>query len=279
MIQTKTFKSGIKIHALQTGTVNVKREHYQYNGNGLLRFPKIIFSNSWKGEMPIWTWVIESQYGNYLIDTGESADFYDSTHFKTKTDNYIYRKMLQFNITREQEIDQQLIKVGLNINSIDAVILTHLHLDHVDGIKYFQNSKFLVSKVDWERPSGVPTGKFPKWFRPELILCKKSENGFKRSYAISKHLKLVSTPGHTIGHQSVLLTVDGYSILFAGDMTFNEEQLLNCHVGGINMNIEKSKNTVREVQRFSKQTKLIYLPSHDSESGKRLLELKRTYVQ
>lgn len=276
MVITKTFSNNVKVHALQTGNVNVKKEHFQYSGNGILRFPKILFSNNWNGEMPIWTWVIETNSGNYLIDTGESIDFYNSNHFKTKTENFIYRKMLQFNVKREEEIDQQLKKIGLSTNSIDAVILTHLHLDHVDGVKYFYDSKFLVSKIDWDNPSGVPTGKFPKWFKPELILCEKSNDEFRRSYSISKNIKLISTPGHTIGHQSALLNIDNYFILFAGDMTFSEQQLLYCEVGGINMNITKSKNTIKEVQNFSNQVNLIYLPSHDPKSGERLAKLKIT---
>ena len=180
---TKKFNNDIKVHALQTGTVNVKKEHFEYSGRGLLRFPKIVMSNDWHGEMPIWTWVIESPFGNYLIDTGESTDFYDSNHFKTRSEDFIYRKMLQFNVKREEEIDQQLKNIGLSIDAIDAVLLTHLHLDHVDGIKYFKKSKFLVSKVDWDKPSGVPLGKFPKWFHPELILCEKTNDEFRRSYS------------------------------------------------------------------------------------------------
>ncbi len=279
MILTKTFRNNIKVHAIQTGSVRIKKEHYQYSGIGLLRFPKIIFSHQWEDEMPIWTWVIESGLGNYLIDTGESTAFYDSKHFKSTTEDYIYRKMLRFNITREQEIDQQLGKIGLSTHQIDAVILTHLHLDHIDGIKYFPKSKFLISKVDWDKPSGLPRDILPKWFNAEKILCQNSKDGFNKSYNVSKNLKLISTPGHTIGHQSVLLSIDGYAILFAGDMTFNEHQLKNKIVGGINVNIEKSKRTIEEIQKYSRESNLIYLPSHDPESGLRLMDLKRTICE
>ena len=211
-----------------------------------------------------------------LTDTGESIDFYNPSHFKLKIEDYIYSKMLKFNSRREQEIDQLLKEIGLVVEDIDAVILTHMHLDHIDGVKYFPKAKFLISKIDWENPSGIPKWGLPKWFKAEKILCEKSNNGFRKSYRIANNLELVATPGHTVGHQSVLLSVDNYSILFAGDMSFNEYQLKNKIVGGINMNIKKSINTIEMVQKFSRENNLIYLPSHDPNSGKRLLELTTT---
>ncbi len=276
MITTKEFNNGIKVHAIQTGTVAVKEEHFKYSGLGILRVPKILFGNKWMPEMPIWTWLIETPTGNYLIDTGETVDFYNALHFSDKGDNYVNRKILRINISREQEIDQQLQEIGLSIEKIDVVILTHMHLDHIDGVKYFPNSKFLVSKLDWEKPYGIPLSVLPSWFKSEKIDYQKSDYGFKGAFKISNELEIIATPGHTLGHQSIILNVDNYKIIFAGDMTFNEHQLKNNIVGGINMQISKSKDSIIQMQQFSRENNLIYLPSHDSESGKRLQNLTIT---
>ena len=45
--------------------------------------------------------------------------------------------------------------------------------------------------------------------------------------------------------------VDNYKIVFAGDMTFNEQQLKTNTVGGINMQISKSYETIKKMQNFS----------------------------
>jgi N-acyl homoserine lactone hydrolase len=276
MNTTREFNNGIKVSAIQTGTVAVKEEHFKYSGLGILRVPKILFGKKWMKEMPIWTWVIETPTGNYLIDTGETADFFNPLHLSNKADNYVNRKILRINISREQEIDQQLKEIGLSSGNIDVVILTHMHIDHIDGVKYFPHSKFLVSKLDREKPYGIPLSVLPTWFKSEKIDYRKSDYGFTGGFKISNELEIIATPGHTLGHQSVMLSVDNCKIIFAGDMTFNEHQLKNNIVGGINMQISKSKESIKQMQQFSRENNLIYLPSHDYESGSRLQNLTIT---
>jgi N-acyl homoserine lactone hydrolase len=269
MMVTKKFNDGTVVHGISTGTVAVKTEHYRYSGGGLLRIPKILFGKEWVPAMPIWTWLVETGHGNYLIDTGESVDFYDPNHFSSATDNYVNRRVARVNISRDEEIDRQLNRLGRVVEDIDVVILTHLHIDHIDGVKHFPHARFLVSRKDWHLPLGVPRSVFPSWFKPEKIDYYASPY-FEGRWEIAPNLEVVATPGHTPGHQSVLLKVDDFSIMLAGDTTFNEEQLRDEAVGGINMQIQKSRETLRRIKQFGQEAKLIYLPSHDPQAGQRL---------
>lgn len=273
MITTQQLDQGVRVHAIQTGTVAVKEEHFQYSGGGWLRVPKILLQPTFVAPMPIWTWVIETPTGNYLIDTGEIIDFYNPKHIPDRVDNVINRTILRIQIAKEQELATQLKAIGLSADKIDVVILTHMHLDHVDGIKQFPKAQFLVSKVDWEKPYGAPLSVFPRWFKPQLIEYQKLDNGFGGSFPLTKGLEVIPTPGHTLGHQSVLLQIYPYELLFAGDITFNETQLKGGRVGGINMQIGESRATLAKVQHYSRQSHLIYLPSHDAEAGLRLSQL------
>lgn len=276
MIISKTFNNGIKVHAIQTGTVAVTWEHYAYSGWGLLRIPKILLGRKFTPEMPIWVWLIETPYGNYLIDTGETSDFYLPDHFPNSSENYINRRILRINIAEEKNIDQQLNQIGISPEKIDAVIMTHLHVDHTDGIRFFPKSEFFIPGKDWEKPFGVPLSTFPKWFNGHKVQYDQSDLPKIESYELSMELRIISTPGHTLGHQSVLLEVDGNHILFAGDMTFSEKQLLDRKIGGINLDLEKSRRTIDAILDVSRQTNLVYLPSHDPESGNRLANLSFT---
>ena len=276
MTISKTFSNGIKVHGFSTGTVAVKKEHFKYSGLGLLRIPKILFGPTFMPDMPIWVWVIETPTGNYLVDTGETTDFFNQDHFKIKSEDYVNRKILQIKTAEHLHIDQQLKTVGLSVDQIDAVLMTHLHVDHTDGIRLFPKQAFIVSQRDWEKPFGVPLSTLPKWFKPQLIQHQTTDLPFAGAHAIAPNLSLLSTQGHTLGHQSVLLEVDGYHILFAGDTTFNEAQLLQNEIGGINLDLKSSRKTLQNIQKLSQLTALIYLPSHDPDSGARLEALQTT---
>ncbi len=272
---TKDFKNGFKVHGIQTGTVAVKREHYQYSGLGGLRFPMILFGKKWKPDMPIWTWLIETPTGNYLIDTGETAEYYNEDHFKdNKGDDYVNRKILDIKIKEAEQLDFQLEELGFSTNDIDAVIFTHLHLDHIDGIRYLSNAEFICNELELEKPFGVPFSVIPKWFQPKKIKHEKTNLPFKGSFQLTKNISLVSTPGHTFGHQSVLLEMDNTHILFAGDTTFTQEQLIKGKIGGINIDIKQSKETLNKIKILAKETDLVYLPSHDFDSQNRLLNME-----
>jgi glyoxylase-like metal-dependent hydrolase (beta-lactamase superfamily II) len=276
MIVTKDFNNGIKVHGIQTGTVAVKKEHYEYSGSGILRIPKILFGKTFVPEMPIWVWCIETSHGNYLIDTGETTDYFEKDHFKKRNEDFVNRKILRINTVEANNIDHQLRKIGLSSAKIDAVIMTHLHIDHTDGMRFFDNSAFFISKTDWEKPFGAALSTFPKWFNGNQITCEGNDFSPLKNHRFSKEIDILATPGHTLGHQSVLLHVGEYHILFAGDMTFSEEQLLTGKFGGINLDLKQSKESITNIKALSKKTNLIYLPSHDPRSGHRLMNLQIT---
>ena len=161
MIVSKKLGNGITVHGIQTGTVAVTKEHFEYSGWGLLRIPKILFGKTFMPEMPIWTWCIETPEGTFLIDTGESTDFYNADHFKQKGEDFVNRRILRIKVSAQQHIDQQLLQIGLSPDKIDAIIMTHMHLDHTDGLRFFPNTEIFISKKDWEMPYGIALSTFP----------------------------------------------------------------------------------------------------------------------
>lgn len=273
---TKDLGQGYRVHGFQTGTVTVSSEHAQYSGGGLLRIPKILAAKNWMDPVPIWAWAIETPHGNFLVDTGETPDYFQPGHFRDPLDHWVHHRILKLDITENQRIDRQLAEVGLAVDQVDAVLMTHLHLDHVDGIRHLKKGTFLVPRTDWNKPIGVPKSVLPEWFEPDLITLNKTQLPFEGAYEVTPDIKLLATPGHTFGHQSVLLSVGNTHILFAGDVCFNEGQFLREEIPGISIQIGKSRDTLRRIKQLASEVDLVFLPSHDPESGERLLKLRAT---
>ncbi|MDO6438589.1 N-acyl homoserine lactonase family protein [Cyclobacterium sp. 1_MG-2023] len=267
----------IKIHAIQTGTVAVKRSHRSHPTAHFLTPIKISLDKHFTEFMPIWSWLIEHPEGNIVIDTGENAKVMNPDYFKPagKVIANYSKKNFRFNITKENEIGFQLRHLNIKNDSIKNVVLTHLHIDHTDGIKDFKNVEFIVNEQEFKRPSGHIPELVPNWFKPKTVQYKNDFiTVFNQAYPLTNRedLLLIPTKGHTNNHASVLFKTDDFDILFAGDVCYHQEQLVNKKLAGINADYKESRKTYEKISKYAKQRQLILLPSHDSNSAIRLKE-------
>lgn len=125
----------MKIHAIQTGTVSIKKVQRHGKGKGLMRQLNTMISREWTEPLPIFAWVIEHPEGIIFIDTGETANTSKKGYF-TWWQPY-FKLAVRVNVQREDDIDVQLKKLGISTTDIRWVIMTHLHTDHASGMYHF----------------------------------------------------------------------------------------------------------------------------------------------
>ncbi|HMC84395.1 MAG TPA: MBL fold metallo-hydrolase, partial [Chitinophagaceae bacterium] len=126
---------------------------------------------------------------------------------------------------------------------------------------------------EYKHPNGNMPTTYPSWFKPNPVLYKKKKADiFGEAFAISssEDLLYIPTPGHTAGHSSVIFKTDDYDIIFAGDISYNQEQVLGGELAGINADYTKSKKTYKTLMDYASLHKTIYLPTHDGNAGNRL---------
>ncbi len=253
----------IKIHELITGTVSVKWSHREFSGPASLRFPSILLDRNWTEPMPVRAWLVEHEEGLLLVDTGEGAFASEPSAF-VGPDGFFYRKNLRIEQRREEEVDRKIEALGFATSDVRWVVLTHLHSDHVDGLQYFPSAEVILTKTEFEKPFGAYRPFWPTWFAPTLW------HGPERDLTSDGRIKLIATPGHTLGHQSVLIEDELGYVLLAGDLSFSQEQFLRDGLPGISVGLREAGEIRSKVLRLAEQRPLVFLPSHDPESGERL---------
>jgi len=259
----------MKIHVLQTGTVRCKQFQLTGASSNLSRLYQTLFTQKWGEWMPIYCWLIEHPEGLILVDTGETAKIYEKGYLPS---GGIYHKVVQTRIEASEELPHQLNKIGVQPKDISTIIFTHLHGDHIGGLSHFEHCKIYVSKTEYDfatSKKGPGNGYFqknwPSWFSPELITYTDgAEGNFTSSQQLTKDgsVVVVPTPGHSIGHQSILVKEGTHTTFIAGDLTYNESTLKQEIPDVVLMNKE-AKQTVKAVNQYTKEHPSIYLSSHD----------------
>ncbi|WP_432884341.1 MBL fold metallo-hydrolase [Kribbella sp. CA-245084] len=95
-------------------------------------------------------------------------------------------------------------KVGVQAADVDAVVLTHVHLDHVgwasDGVRpAFPRAEYVVQRDEVEQVRGGST--YVSRIRP---IEEAGQLRIVEGETALRGMRLVPTPGHTPGHQSVV---------------------------------------------------------------------------
>ncbi|HLY72130.1 MAG TPA: N-acyl homoserine lactonase family protein [Puia sp.] len=276
---TKTVKlrgKDVKVHALSTGAVAVKTNFRSKKGFGELAKINILLDTHYTEYMPIWVWVIEHPDGLLIIDTGEIAAVGNLDRYLAKESalmRWFFKHSAKFGITEKDELDCQFEKINLKPDDVKLVVLTHLHLDHTDGLKFFPKQEIIVGDHEFKHQKGNMPTTYPAWFKPNPVRYKQNKiDIFNESFPLTsaEDLLYVPTPGHTKGHSSVIFKTDDFDIIFAGDTSYNQGQVLRNELAGINADYKKSAETYKKLLAYGTNHKTIYLPTHDVYSATRL---------
>lgn len=274
-----SLSNGVRVHAIQTGTVAVKE--LQRNGGGRNRrsLARVLASDRWTEPMPILAWLIEHPEGLIVVDTGETARVAERGYFPRW--HPYFRRGLRERVAREDEIGPQLRRLGFPPADVRRVVVTHFHTDHAGGLAHFPDAEILCSKADYEYSRGLPgklrgflPQRWPEWFAPSFVeLAPESFGPFAESMRLTEagDVRIVATPGHTPGHLSVVLDGGETVFFFAADASYTERLMLDGVTDGVSPDPATARETLGRIQQLVTERPTVYLPAHDAGAVERLM--------
>ncbi|MFC2023980.1 N-acyl homoserine lactonase family protein [Chloroflexota bacterium] len=152
-----------------------------------------------KVTLPVVSFYIRGASQNILIDTGASAEF-------------IRRYDPNQPVENVQSLVEALAKQGLKPEDIDIIIQTHLHHDHIGNTAKCTNAKVIVQDSELSfalNPHPLFAGLYPQEVIREITF-----EPVKGDIEVADGIRLILTPGHSPGTQSVAVeTANGTAII------------------------------------------------------------------
>lgn len=120
-------------------------------------------------------------------------------------------------------------EAGFPRESVNAVVCTHLHVDHVgwntmkDGehwVPTFPNARYLIGRTEyehWIRETEIETAAIMADSVSPVFEAGLAQT-VEMDHRISPEIRLLPTPGHTPGHVSVAIESRGETAIITGDM-------------------------------------------------------------
>jgi glyoxylase-like metal-dependent hydrolase (beta-lactamase superfamily II) len=172
-----------------------------------------------------------------------------------------------FTVSRRDSVVSQLKSIGMEIDDIKYIALSHTHFDHSGHANRFKNSTWLVQEVEYDSitsaTSQVANADNYNAIK-ELTKTKKLNGDFDVFGDGSVIIK--SMPGHTPGHQVLYVDLaENGPIMLTGDLYHTYENREFKRVPIFNFDLDQTLKSMDAFEAFAKEKNAKVYLQHQKE--------------
>jgi len=195
----------VNLYAFTCGITTGPRGHMMVGEAGEITFP-------------VPAYLIEHPKGRALFDTGLHPGLRREPE---KRFGARRAAMFRIDLPEGAEISARLEAIGRDPGAIDLIIASHLHFDHVGGNALVPNATLLVQRREWA------AGMEPDAAEKRAFFAVDYDLGHKLRLVDGEHdvfgdgsVVCLPTHGHTPGHQSLKVRLEGGDIVLTADSCY-----------------------------------------------------------
>jgi N-acyl homoserine lactone hydrolase len=270
----------VRLHPINTGEIQMRTIKPRPPRRGPAKLPRTLLGSL--GRAPQWypvpAFLVEHpSAGPFLIDVGYDPSISSDPR---RTLGFVFGKVVLKHRLAGPSLPEHVTARGVDPSQVSSVVMTHLHNDHISGSAQWPEATFVVDRA--ERAAADGPGPYVKSHLATIDRWREIDYSGPEAEAFERFsrtvnlfgdglVRLISSPGHSLGHQSVLLRLRDRYALVSGDAAMSTLELREPLIDGVVVDQDsyvRSGEEVREFMRAHPDT--LAIPSHDRDLWARL---------
>lgn len=203
-----------------------------------------IVSKRNKEFLPVYSFLIIKDDKKILYDTGFSFKVYTQGTEVLGGLKYL----ISMDTSGHSNLEERLGEMGIKLDEIDYVVYSHLHFDHCGEVERFaEKSQIIIQEAEME--ACLKCNNSFEYLSEHFKEIKDKIKTISGDYDLfgDESVKILFTPGHSMGHQSLLLRAKQKCVLLLGDF----EYLTNKKSIGMIRNMEKHLESIAKIDKMA----------------------------
>lgn len=177
-------------------------------------------------------------------------------------------------------LTSQLTQLGLAPEDIDFLAFSHGHFDHVGNANLFTKATWLVQEIEYDAMLGPQAEDFrfqPKHYAGLANNPVRKLDGDHDVFGDGA-VQIISTPGHSPGHQSLLVRLTNYgNVILSGDVAHFGDNLQSRRVPVFNTDEDASRRSMDRIEALAEAKDARLWINHDLTQSDALVKAPRWF--
>lgn len=137
------------------------------------------------------------------------------------------KQMRNYGLTSESKVKENLNELGLSLDDIDTVMMTHLHFDHASGLtirehgvlqSVFKRAKIIVTDIEWNEMRQPNIRSKNTYWKENWEPIVDQVETYNKETSVAPGITMHHTGGHSDGHAIIVIQSQGETLIHMADI-------------------------------------------------------------